>query len=279
MGKNITQHFDSPSEFVASVDKNWNTDKRRAFQRDSECSSVTSPKDEFYNGTYKSAMKLLATGWETGAKRVAELRASLEESVQKIVSEKAAEISYDVEGEWFDAGRIASGDPDCCGSFDVQGDMAGQKIIRIVANISVSAAVSHETMFARGAACIAAVDILESLGHRVELVAGEAGRCGKKNRKIFNYVTIKRADQPVDLDRLAFILCNPVWFRRVCFRWQETLGSDACSTYPAEFPADDSSIILPGLKTGRTPSHEDTVKEVIKICRLCGIDLGDLQTA
>ena len=273
--KNVTMHFDSTSQFVKWVNENWDTAKRRKECPDKRCSSLRDPGKSFYGGTYEDAVNLLQTGWSVGAKRVAELRASLEDSVQKVVSEKATQVFYDVEGEWADVGRIAAGDPDCCGSFNVQGDMAGEKIIRIVANLSVSSSVKHETMFARGAACVAAVDILESLGHRVELVAGEAGYCDKKNRKIFSYVTIKTADQPVDLDRLAFILCNPVWFRRVCFRWQEAIGSEACYTSPASFPQDDQSIILPGLRTGSVPSHQDTVREVIQICQLCGIELGE----
>ena len=275
--KRIHHSYESVSEFTKWVDENWDTDKRRKANPNRRCPSFIDDSKDFYGGTYDSAKEHLKTGWLKGAKRVAELRSTLESSVQKILNEKAAQVSYDVEGEWCDVSRVAVGDPDCCGSWDQQGDASGTKIIKIIANLSVSGSVNHETMFARGAACLAAVDILESLGHRVELIAGEAGECRNtgKNRLITQTITVKPADQPVDLDRLSFILCHPVFFRRMCFRWQECIGSNANSTCPHPFPEEEGTIVLPELRRGSTPSHQDTINEVVEICRRCGIDLTE----
>jgi hypothetical protein len=228
-----------------------------------------------FNGmtvSYESAVKMANEGWRDGAKRVDALRKELDDAVQSLVAAKAAAMVYGVDGDWVDIGRIVTGDPECCGSWVVQGDERNEKVVKIVANVSVSCAVEAETIFARGAACLAAVDILESLGKRVELWVGLG--LNDQGKRIETHVLVKPSSQPAELDRLAFVLCHASMLRRILFAHMEMNQHNPCRTYPGPVEADDA-IVLPELKTGRPPNREGNIREVIKICELAGIVFGD----
>lgn len=222
--------------------------------------------------SYDAAVALIEKGWRDGAKRVEALRQELDGAVQSLVAAKSAAMVYGVEGDHVDIGRVVTGDPECCGDWSQQGEDRAEKVVKIVANISVSAAVNVETMFARGAACLAAVDILESLDRRVELWAAIGLRdCGKN---VETHILIKPASQPAELDRLAYVLCHASFFRRVVFAHMELNRHDPCRTYPAPVTADDA-IVLAELLTGRCPSKQERVQQVIDICKRAGIIFSD----
>jgi hypothetical protein len=228
-----------------------------------------------FNGrtaSYEAAVKLVNEGWRDGAKRVDALRKELDDAVQSLVAAKAAAMQYGVEGDWVDTGRIVTGDPECCGSWVTQGDERNERVVKIIANVSVSCAVQADTIFARGAACLAAVDILESLGKRVELWVGLGlSDCGKR---IETHVLVKPSSQPAELDRLAYVLCHASMLRRILFAHMEMNRHNPCRTYPGPVSGEDA-IVLPELKTGRAPNREGNIREVIKICELAGIVFGD----
>lgn len=264
--KQITHRYDSLSEMLADIDERH--PKTAYASRTHNC------RDRFYGGkTIGEVREMIAAGWSEGAVRVAEVRASLQEQVAQVIAAKAAQVHYDVQGDWADVGRIASGEPECCGSFNFQGEDGGARIIKIVANLCVSGAVDHETMFCRGAAVAAATDILEALGYRVEISVGMGIDNYPRNETHDHQFVLKQASQPVDSDRLAAVLCHPSFFRRVGFKWMESFNADPNACYPGPIPPQDGVVTLPELRTGTTPSHEQTVQQVLDICRLCGIVL------
>lgn len=225
-----------------------------------------------YTGSYEQAVALTQKGWADGAKRVDDLRRELDSAVQALVAAKSADMTYDVQGDWVDLGRLVTGDPECCGAWEVQGDDRTDKVIKIVANICVSAAVRAETIFARGAACLAAVDIIESLGRRVELWVGLG--VSHAGRRIETHVMVKPAGQPAELDRLAYVLCHASMLRRICFAHMEINNHNPSHSYPGPVWSDDA-IVLPELKTGSPPNREGNIREVLKICELAGIVFND----
>lgn len=270
MTTSIKYRHDTVTEMMQEAEREW---AKTAFSKGTIRSSAMDPNNNSWSGgTYKQAEELHGSGWSEGACRVAKVRAELNDAVDQIIAENSSMIAFDVEGSWVDAGRIAVGDPECCGFIENTGSA---KVVKIIANICVSSAVNHATMFARGAACCAAVDILESLGHRVELVVAIGMKTFSGDTKKDVQAVIKTSDQPVDSDRIAYTLCHPAFFRRLMFKVMESVEMDPCSTLPYPVTADeDGAVVLPELKTGTTPSTADTVKEVIAICKLCGIDLS-----
>lgn len=268
MTTSIKYRHDTVTEMMQEAERVW---AESPYASGSRRSSAMDPSNNSWaGGSYKQAEELHGMGWSEGACRVAKVRAELNDAVDQIVAENASMIAFDVEGSWVDTGRIAVGDPECCGFIENTGSA---KVVKIIANICVSAAVNHATMFARGAACCAAVDILESLGHRVELAVAIGMKTGDTKKDV--QAVIKTSDQPVDSDRIAYTLCHPAFFRRLMFKVMEAVDMDPCGCIPYAVTADEEgAVVLPELKTGSTPSTADTVKEVIEICKLCGIDLS-----
>lgn len=231
-------------------------------------SRQTRPDNWAGTSTYEEAVNLIQRGWPEGAAKVSKVRASLNRAVESLLAARTQDVVFGVEGEWFDIGRMAEGDPECCGSWEEDGESEKHRIIKIVANICVSAAVSTQAMYARGAACIAAVDLLESLGHRVELWAGIG--CDRGVERLDSQVLIKESGQPVDTDRLAYVLCHPAFFRRVYFAHMELHRMDPCGCIPCGVTAADA-IVLPEACSGRDFSKAEIMNQVTEICRLAGV--------
>lgn len=267
--KNVERH-----EFVALSD--LLKDNERWSDRHPGGDASRQPKQKDFNdtNTYEETIALTKTGWKRGADRVNALRTELDTAVQTLVAAKAATVAYDVDGDWVDIGRLVAGEPECCGSWDSQGEDAKNKVVKIVANVSVSWMVKQETIFARGAACLAAVDILESLGRRVELWVS-VGLNDHRNGLSETHVLAKPAGQPVDTDRLAFVLCHADMFRRILFAHLEINNHNPSCCVPTPVKGDGEAIILPELRTGKVPSHDDNIRQVIRICELAGIVFTD----
>jgi hypothetical protein len=251
-------------------------DNERWEQKHPGGTSSHDPKQPDFNdtNTYAETTDLTRSGWRKGAERVHALRTELDDAVQSLVAAKAAAVSYDVDGDWVDIGRLLTGEPECCGAWQVQGDDRSDKVIKIIANVSVSWKVRQETIFARGAACLAAVDILESLGKRVELWVS-IGINDYRSGHSETHLLAKPASQPVDTDRLAFVLCHADMFRRILFAHMEINNHNPGCCIPVAVHSEDTAIILPELRTGSVPSKNDNIQQVIKICEMAGIVFSD----
>lgn len=118
--------------------------------------------------TFNEAVELATRGWPKGTKRLAKLRAQLDHVVEKAVSARACTLHWDVTGDFLDVGRVLSGEAESFGGIRDDADtQPSTRVARIYANVSALGVVESESIFSAGAAIYAAVDILESLGHRV----------------------------------------------------------------------------------------------------------------
>jgi hypothetical protein len=95
-------------------------------------------------------------------------------------------------------------------------------IVRIAVNVVCSAWVDAQDIINRGAAVIALIDKIQGAGQRVELVAFCHVEGHGKDRIIAS-VTVKRPEEPVDMDRIGFALAHPSMLRRAMFRVIECL--------------------------------------------------------
>lgn len=265
--------FNSIDELVRDNER-WGKDRT-----DGNSSRHSGMRDWAGTSSYEEAVELLQKGWPEGAARVSKVRASLDRAVETMSAAKTQQMQYGVEGEWCDVGRLAMGDPECLVSWADDGDEQPNKIIKIVANICVSGSVSTDAMYSRGAACIAAVDLLESLGYRVELWAGIG--CDKYgSERLDSQMLVKDAGQPVDTDRLAYVLCHPAFFRRIYFAHMELNRMNPCGCVPCGVTA-EGAVVLPEACRARGMNHEDLVKQIAEICRLAGVtfDVGEVLNA
>lgn len=124
-----------------------------------------------------------------------------------------------VTGQFFDIGLVCSGEPECWLQ-PTEEESAGSKVVRISMNTFVSGGVDKETIRKRGALVCAAVQALQMAGKSVEVIYG--GRCTRGSGAFFECTAVlKAATAPLDIDSIAFWLCNPDSLRRVMFRLME----------------------------------------------------------
>jgi hypothetical protein len=241
---------------------------------ESEHKSACKPTSEWNGGaTLREAASLARRGWPAAADRVSRLAAEVADATASIVERAAASLTYGVEGLWVDEGRLVTGEPECCVSTATLDDCVVRKI---VVNISANAAVCPDALFSAGAATLAAIDALESTGRRCEVWIGSGSERFGDRKTLQVLVMVKGAGQPLDVDRLAFLLCHPAALRRLMFSVEEDAGFSPgnCRTSPLDVP--DATVTPEASSNASAEARRETVSEV---CRVLGIaDLHDAAT-
>lgn len=175
---------------------------------------------ESFSGTRDMAhAEELAFNWREGVERINKVRARIALANQR--NRKRA-VSREVGPGVLSMGHYLSGHPQpyvCLEDDDRQAKGKG-KVVRILVNIQASAMVDTETIERRGAAMLAAIDALEQSGRRVELTL-VAAIVGKRGGRSEYYVTLKKAQQKLNLNSVAFAVAHPSMLRRFVFAAQE----------------------------------------------------------
>lgn len=177
-------------------------------------------------GTMAQALDLARYGWPEGREK---MKAGLASAALLQPAAPVPVTSYDIAGAFPDVGLFCAGDPACMVSYDEQ-DAKARPIYRIIVNISYMAAVEPQTIINRGAAILSFIDKLESEGARVELLAHRSAE--KEGKTMSLAFPIKRADEPLDIDRVAFVLANPAMLRRIAWAITER-NRTLCSWFGA----------------------------------------------
>jgi hypothetical protein len=230
-------------------------------------------KDVFYGDSFDGAITLASKGWKEGAERALALRASIDGTIRDVVCARQAGYGWEVSGDFVDVGKFLVGEPECFVTTVADGECATGRVVRLVANVAASAAVTQESLFCRGAVVVAAIDILESLGHRVELTVARGTTTKGKTLELF--VPVKSASQPLDIDRLAFCLCHPAFLRRLTWSVSEAHGFIPHETKPAPVETDDAEILtISEARRGTDFTQEQLLDEVKTLCERCGVSIG-----
>lgn len=222
--------------------------------------------------TFQEAVEQSKKGWPEGVQRLSDIRASLEHLVEKAVAVRGRNLRWDVTGDFLDVGRMLSGEPECIGEFrDESEGQLQTRVVRLVANVSAMGGVGSESIFSAGAALYAAVDILESLGHRVELWLGSGSERNAKRLQV--YVLIKDASQQFDPDRLAFFLCSNASLRRLFFSVEEDLGFPPNGTSTTPLVADSDMIVTPEVSQWDN-TQSKRIERVLQVCKTAGVQFS-----
>lgn len=200
--------------------------------------------------TYTEAVNLLHNGWAEGAKLMTksqsrELPDTDAFGFTAVHSECGSEV---------DVGRYLAGEPECMVDWNIQRIKAPGRIASIALNATVSSGFTQEDFQARGVSALKLIDTLESSGIRCEVLLLQCSRIGEAMWCM--KVCIKEPEQPLDLDRMAFMLMHVSIYRRFVFRLLEQLPENYFQTFastggtPADFPAQHlqpNTIVVPKL--------------------------------
>jgi len=181
--------------------------------------------------TYREALDLARKGWPEGMDRV---RPIVDRVLQDALRwAHTPEDGPAIEGEYFDPGLVAQGIPECCYAPDEESQrLAYLPSVKLALNISVSSAVSGESICKRGAAFLALVQTLEALGVKNELWLTETS-CGHEVR-----ILVKGMGDMLQWDKACYLFMHPSVLRRLMFAAQETMGEP--ETYGAYGRPEDS---------------------------------------
>lgn len=191
-------------------------------------SSRHEEKRGYFYGTYNfdEAVSLAISGYSEGAEIIRKIGDPIFKSVSSLIQRQ--DIHYQAEGENIDVARFVEGEPECWQKFEhktVSG--AGHKIIKVVFNPSYAGQSSLRTIERTGAAATSLIQLLEYAGHRVEITVPtrNSNKYTPGKFEDITSTTIKLADQPMDVGRLAFALMHPSFKRRLIFAVRETLST------------------------------------------------------
>lgn len=227
--------------------------------------------DWYGTHTFEDAIALADRGWPEGAAKAQSLRSEIDSVVNGIVASRLTTYTYDLTGEYVDVGLHLCGDPECFGVEDQSRSSLSQPIVKIVVNNAASGSVDADALIARGIAVVAAVDILESLGKRVELWLSKGVESTRTSDIAEFHVPLKAADQPLDIDRVAFALAHPSSLRRLSFSVQEQYGFNPCQSKPYPITTVDDAIVTREARRGVNFTKSELIEEVCDICTRAGI--------
>ena len=216
MGKNHKLIFNSVEDFYNTASKPGN---------DNNSSSSTKPATRGWDfgAGWDGAWKLARRGWPDGLKKLKAKRDLLQLPAQSD-QDYAPRPYYSDAGDEVELGRFLEGEPECWQDWQPEVVPTFGKVARIVVNCAASAGVSADEFFERGAAACVLADALETLGIRCEIWA--LPKCSEKRGHTFEaWVPVKRADESLELDRVAFMLAHPAFMRRMGFRLLEQLSA------------------------------------------------------
>jgi hypothetical protein len=224
--------------------------------------------DPFYNRwcgseSFDEARTLALEGWPEGRELVGHILSDVETQMDV----ETQQIGWDVTGDFVDVGAYVTGQPENMMRFEPVPERA--RVARLLMNMSVSSGVTPETIRWRGATLLALIDKLEASGVRVELDMAYCCTRGSQHQGTW-LVNLKRAEEPVHLDLMAFHLTHPSSFRRIFFSFVEQCSKEVVNTFgftsngsygtPASInalvPSDQYDLIVPHM-------HLHSVKEAI----------------
>lgn len=210
-----------------------------------------------YNVTasYEDAMRLAREGWAEGRDQVAALARTLSGIVASKITRQTC--TWDVTGDVVDIGRFCEGCPENMIRFEDTEEKGAGKLLTLGASFSAASNIPAGEIIRRGAVLCALADTLESVGHRVEIIITHTVRDSGSDRH-GTTITIKRHGDPVDVDRLAFLLCHPDMLRRIHFSAEEREPAEIRHRFgfaggfygfPDDTPVGD--IYFPAMKSAR----------------------------
>lgn len=228
--------------------------------------------------TFDAAARLCLFGWTDQHNHIK----AIVDSITPNFTERMAsrfETQYDVAGGMVDVAAYLNGEPECMVSFVDHETETIDRTLTIVVDGFYSAGTDTESIFKRGAAICALTEVLTLMGYAVKIVV-ESNLKGYNSSKDHarSVVTIKEHKADLAIDRIAFALCHPAFYRRIGFAWQEDIqgwNPEANSySYPSQVSTPGDIIVgCPDYRDNITPEKNplEWVKKMI-----AGIDLKHL---
>ena len=267
-GKMRTIEFNSFDEFLHEV-----RTKPREEDNNSASADNSAKKKWDMNAGWDGANELASRGWKAGLTKMARVRSLVELPDQSDRSIQAQPFFSD-EGDEVDIDRYLAGETECMIQFTPELTPSYGRVAKVIVNLAASCGVDSDTMYRRGAAACILIDALESAGVRCEVWVMPNTEKGRQHT-FHSKVLVKRPDEHVEPDRMAFMLAHPAVMRRLGFRLVEqqppdTWGKITWQGYGrpddiTEAEQQEAGTIYFGRQYSQYHTDEDMVREVNRI--------------
>ena len=230
---NVTHHiFESVSDFVeiAKLGRKW----------------VDTKASEFTGyASFDDALKFVETGWSDGHKEVVKGMSGMIEQRGYLEGD---ELNPGMSGSVVDVVAFIEGRPDCYMDFEEIED--SRPVLKVGVQFSAQAKYSSQCFTNRGSAMLSLVEILEASGIPVELWGYANTQYCNEIQRID--VLLKPSSEPIDIDRIAFVLAHSAFYRHIGFAvkswfWKEkgeTFG-DVGRCQSCELSDDAFDVVTP----------------------------------
>jgi hypothetical protein len=142
-------------------------------------------------------------------------------------------------------------------------------IVRIAVNMSANCNVDAQEIVNRGVAIVSLIDRIQLSGRRVELIAIKHGNDFMSSDKFVWSVTVKRPEEPIDMDRIGLCFATPIMLRRFFFRVLEFMTPQEVDAYgiSRHFVDEcrDCDLSIPMIKGSEYSTPERAVKTVMSL--------------
>jgi hypothetical protein len=243
----VVKEWASMAEFVDYVSgPSEMPDDTRASLRSGSGSTGT---DTFEEAT------AIAFNWPEGVAQVEEMKARIALASQRT---RTKVVAREAGPGVLSMGKFIAGHPQPYMSLvpDSRVRRGKGKVVRIAINSAVGGYVSTDVIMKRGAAVLALSQALEQTGHRVEIMVGDS-TSGQRNSVYHFRVTVKRAEQKLNLNSVAFAVAHPAMQRRFFFsaeergdaKFRETFRVGQSYGNPAPMVVPEGTILVPEAKS------------------------------
>lgn len=155
----------------------------------------------FHGCSLAEAHRMALDGWLDGAARINKMSDGIVTAISPLI--ERFDVVHEVEGQNLDIARYLEGDPECWMQMvPTRVEGSGPHFFNVVVNNCVSGGCPASIIETRGAAIVAAVNLLELTGARVQLTVVEASEWR-------TFVRIKRYEDCLDLPMVAYIVGHP----------------------------------------------------------------------
>lgn len=196
--------------------------------------------DDWAGGSWRECSRLAQTGWSEGARTIEKMAAPLLTSITSHM--RREEVVFDIEGDSVDIGTFMTGNPEPFIRWEETEQESNRrgKFVHIVCNIAASSLFTTEQLFAKGAAVSVVVDALEITGHRVSVDVVQmvrpssglwGGGGGNSRERYMTTVNVKKAEDPLNLESIAFACAHSGMLRRLVFSVEEQQPREVVSTF------------------------------------------------
>ena len=186
---------------------------------------------DHWSGTpsHDAALRLAKDGWHDIRHLVDATRSIVMDKVSEVVQFTHAPI-MSVAGAVVDMGVYMTGHPECMIAFDPEPENKPEKVLRIVMDPGASARYKAGWMANRGGAVASLLEILQMLGHSLEIYV-VSPVVGVIRGKIHTpLITAHKAGTVCDIDALMFACGHPSMLRRLIFSLRGSHGWGMGST-------------------------------------------------